>query len=118
MPKYMFFYRGGHEKIKHASPDQMQQVLQMWMDWIEDGIKAGWMLDRGNGLKPGGSIVNRDLSVIDAPFDDTKQLVDGYSMVEASNLNGAVELAKSSPMPKSGGTVEIRELSTFGKPDE
>ena len=117
MPKFMFVYRGGHEDMEQASPEQMQQVMQMWMDWISEGVDAGWMLDGGDGLKPEGSVVNADLSVTDGPFAEAKELVGGYSMVEAPNLAGAVELAKTSPMPKSGGTVEVREFANVGKQD-
>ena len=117
MPKFMFVYRGGHEDMENASPEQMQQVMQMWMDWIQGGVEAGWMLDGGDGLKPGGAVVNPDLSVTDGPFAESKELVGGYSMVEASDLAAAIELAKGSPMPKSGGTVEVRELANVGKQD-
>ena len=117
MPKFMFVYRGGHEGMEHASPEQMQQVMQMWMDWIAAGSEAGWMLDGGDALKPNGAVVNADLSVTDGPFAESKELVGGYSMVEASDLAAAIELAKGSPMPKSGGTVEVRELPNVGMPD-
>ncbi len=117
MPKYMFIYRGGHEKIKHASPEQIQQVMQMWMDWIEGGTEAGWMLDAGDGLKPSGAVVNTDLSVTNGLFAESKALVGGYSLVEASDLTTAIELAKDSPMPKSGGIVEVREIANSGKQD-
>lgn len=106
----MFIYRGGHDGMEDASPEQMQQVMQMWMDWIQDGTEAGWMLDGGDALKPGGAIVGPDQAVIDGPFAESKELVGGYSMVQASDLAAAVELAKGSPMTRSGGTVEVREL--------
>ena len=115
MPKFMFVYRGGHEGMKDASPEQMQQTMQMWMDWIQAGVDAGWMLDGGDGLEPGGAMVNADLSVTDGPFTESKELVGGYSMVEAPDLAAAVELAKGSPMPTSGGTVEVRQLANVGK---
>ena len=111
----MFVYRGGHEDMEQISPEQMQQVMQMWMDWIQGGTEAGWMIDGGDALKPGGAIVNSDLSVTDGPFAESKELVGGYSMVDAPDLAAAIELAKSSPMPKSGGTVEVRELPNLGK---
>ena len=63
------------------------------------------MLDRGDGLKPGGAVVNPDLSVTDGPFAESKELIGGYSMVEASDLAAAIELIKGSSMPKMGGTI-------------
>ena len=117
MSKFMFVYRGGHEDMKNASPEQMQQVMQMWMDWIQAGTEAGWMLDGGDGLKPEGAVVQPDLSVIDGPFAESKELVGGYSMVEAADLPAAIGLAKGSPMIASGGSVEVRELANVGKQD-
>jgi len=73
------------------------------------------MLDGGAGLKPSGALVHADMSVTDGPFAELKELVGGYSMVEAPDLAAAVELAKGSPIPKSGGTVEVRELPNMGK---
>ena len=117
MPKFMFVYRGGHDGMEHASPEEMQQVMQVWMDWIQDGVKAGWLLDGGDGLKPEGAIVNADLSVTDGPFTESKELVGGYSMVQAPDLAAAIELAKGSPMPQSGGSVEVRALANIGNQD-
>jgi hypothetical protein len=114
MSRFMFVYRGGHEQMVNASPDQMQKVMQTWMDWIEAGIAAGWMLDGGDGLNPGGAVVHSDLSVTDGPPAVSKNIVGGYSMVEAPDLAAAIELAKGSPLPKSGGLVEVRELVRIG----
>ena len=102
--------------MKHASPEQMQQVMQMWVDWIDEGIEAGWMLDGGDALKPGGAVVNPDLSLTNEPLAESKEVVGGYSMIEASDLAAAIKLAKGSPMLRSGGTVEVRELANVGKP--
>ena len=67
MPKFMFVYRGGDEAMKNASPEEMQQVMQSWMDWIQGGTEAGWMLDGGDALKPTGAVVSSDLSITDGP---------------------------------------------------
>ncbi|EMI25025.1 YCII-related protein [Rhodopirellula europaea SH398] len=118
MPKFMFVYRGGCDEMENASPDEMQKVMQLWMDWIQDGMKAGWLIDGGDGLKPEGATVHADLSVTDGPFTESKELVGGYSMVQAENLAAAVELAKTSPIIHHKGAVEVRELANVGQPEE
>lgn len=118
MPKYMFVYRGGHDDLDAATPEQMQQIMQRWMDWIQGGMEAGWMIDGGDALNSTGAIVNPDLSVTDGPFAESKELVGGYSLVQAPDLAAAVELAKGSPMPSSGGVVEVREVANFDQPEE
>ncbi len=118
MTKFMFVYRGGEEEMENATPEQMQQVMQMWMDWIQEGTEAGWLLDGGDALKPEGSVVHSDLSITDGPFAESKELVGGYSMVQAPDLPAAIELAKNCPMPKSGGSVEVRALPHAGMQSE
>jgi hypothetical protein len=115
MSKFMFVYRGGHERMEQASPEQMQQVMQMWMDWIQAGTEAGWMLDGGDALKPGGAIVNADLSVTDGPFAESKELVGGYTIVEANDLAAACELAKRTMKLAGGGKIEVREFANVGQ---
>jgi len=118
MAKFLFVYRGGNseEDMSQKSPEEMQKSMQVWMDWIEGGMKAGWLVDGGDALLPGGSVVNPDLSVTDGPFAESKELVGGYSMVEAADIAPAVELAKGCPMPAGGGTVEVRQLACVGEP--
>jgi hypothetical protein len=102
MPKFMFVYRGcskGNDCHEEMEPEQMQQFMQMWMDWIQAGTEAGWLLDNGDGLKPGGVVVNADLSLTDGPFAESKELVGGYSVVEAPDQAAAIELAKGCPIP-------------------
>ena len=111
----MFVYRDG-ENTPDLSPEEMQQAMQVWMDWIKNGMEAGWLLDGGDALKPDGRMVLADNSVTDGPFAESKELVGGYSMVEAADFDAAVELAKDSPMiAVHKGTIEIRELAGVGK---
>lgn len=115
MAKFLFVYRGGND-FETMSPEEMQQSMQRWMDWIQGGTEAGWLIDGGDALNPGGAVVNPDLTVTDGPFAESKELVGGYSMVEADSLEAAAELAKTCPMPAAGGTVEVRQLAEVGGP--
>ena len=46
----------------------------------------------------------------DGPFADTKEVLGGFSVVEAANLDEAIELAARLPAARLGGAVEIRPL--------
>lgn len=108
MAKFMFLYRG-NECATERSPEQMQQEMLAWGEWMGNGMKAGWLLDPGDGLEPGGKVLHADLTVTDGPFAESKELVGGYCMVEAADLAAAVERARS--MPRTGGKIEIRQLA-------
>ena len=73
------------------------------------------MLD-GDGLRPSshGAQVRFDdtgeVTVIDGPFTETKELVSGYWVFEVSSREEAIEWARKAPF--RGGELEIRPFST------
>lgn len=46
----------------------------------------------------------------DGPFADTKEVLGGVSIVEAANLDEAVEIASRVPAARLGGRVEVRPV--------
>ena len=49
-------------------------------------------------------------TVVDGPFAEAKDLVGGYLLVTADNLDDAAELARGCPILEVDGAVEIRPL--------
>jgi hypothetical protein len=48
--------------------------------------------------------------VTDGPFADTKEVLGGFFLVEAANLDEAIELATRIPAARLGGVVEVRPV--------
>ena len=48
----------------------------------------------------------------DGPFADTKEVLGGFCLVEAANLDEVLELAERVPVTRYGGIVEIRPVVT------
>ena len=46
----------------------------------------------------------------DGPFADTKEVLGGVYIVEAANLDEAIELAARMPAARLGGAVEVRPV--------
>ncbi|MFD9947364.1 YciI family protein [Nonomuraea sp. NPDC059023] len=46
----------------------------------------------------------------DGPFADTKEVLGGFCLVEAANLDEAVEMAARIPAARLGGVVEVRPV--------
>jgi len=113
MSKFMFIYRA-ESSDQAPSPEEMQEIMGRWMSWIEVGMKQGWMSDAGDALTPAGVVVRNSDVVTDGPFAESKELVNGYSVVEADSLQAAAALAKDCPIYSAGGCVEIRELALVG----
>ena len=48
--------------------------------------------------------------IIDGPYADTKEVLGGYFVFDASNLDEALEVAQRIPAVRLGGAVEVRPL--------
>ena len=58
-----------------------------------------------------GRVVNASKVVTDGPFVESKEIVGGYSIVQADTIDAAAELAKGCPGLLCGGKVEVRPLA-------
>jgi hypothetical protein len=48
----------------------------------------------------------------DGPFADTKEVLGGFVLIEAANLDEAIEMATHIPVTRFGGVVEVRPVVT------
>jgi hypothetical protein len=112
MAKFLFVYRGGDDAYARMTPDEIQQNMQKWGNWIREALQAGWMVDPGDALTPHeGKVVNAKKVVTDGPFVEAKECIGGFSIVQADSLDKAAELAKGCPGLLTGGKVEVRVLA-------
>jgi hypothetical protein len=62
-------------------------------------------------LERSGKVVSgKQKSIHDGPFAEAKDVVGGYTLVEAKDLAQAVELSKGCPILEVGGSVEVRPV--------
>jgi hypothetical protein len=108
MSEFVFLYRGG---ARDRSPEQMQQMMQKWMAWMKDLGANGHLKDRGQPLERAGKLVQgKQKTVTDGPFAEAKDVVGGYTLIEAEDLSEAVELSKGCPIFEVEGAVEVRPV--------
>ena len=108
MSEYIFLYRGAE---RPSSPQDAQQIMQKWMNWLQELSDKGHIKDRGQPLDATGMVVRgRQKTVTDGPFAEAKDLVGGYSVVEARDLAEAAELSKGCPIFERNGFVEVRPV--------
>ena len=115
MPKFMFLQRGSCDARPEMTPAEMEEAMKGWMEWMNRGTEEGWLLDPGSGLTGNGAVVQPDLTVIDGPYVESKELVGGYSIVQADDLTEACELAKQTMKLAGGGKIEVREFANVGQ---
>ena len=104
MTKYVFIYHAPMTPADAAppSPEQMAAVMGEWTAWA--GKVGDGMVDFGTPLA-GGVLVTKD-----GTSPSTRDVV-GYSIIEAADLDAALDLARSHPhltMP-GGCEIEVHE---------
>jgi hypothetical protein len=108
MSEFLYLYRGGSAP---TSPEQMQQTLEKWVAWFKDLGAKGNLKEPGHPLVQSGKVVSgQQKTVTDGPFAEAKDVVGGYSVIEAADVNQAAELAKGCPILEAGGGVEVRPI--------
>jgi hypothetical protein len=112
MAKFIYLFRNDPTAHRSISPEQMQQMMKKWLDWKAGLEKNGHIKQLGERLDPSGKVV-RAGAVTDGPFVEVKDSVQGFIMVDAADLEQAVELAKSCPILEGDGTVEVRGIASM-----
>jgi len=107
MSEFVFLYRGGDRAL---SPEVVQQNMNQWVAWFKDLTAKGHMVDRGQPLDGSGKVVNSTKMVTDGPFAEAKDVIGGYTLIQAKDLAEAAELAKGCPLLARSGAVEVRPV--------
>jgi hypothetical protein len=109
MAKFMVLFRSNPEAYRSISPEQMQQIVKKWMDWKDGLEKKGHINQLGERLDATGKVIRgKNKTVTDGPYVEVKDSVQGYMLLEAKDLDLALELAKGCPVLERDGTVEVR----------
>ena len=105
---YIFWNKGGMPPS--LTPAEMQKRMQKWMAWTETLSKSGH-LKGGESLESAGKVVWGPKKVVTfGPHAAAGDVVNGYLIISAQNLDEAVELAKDCPVLEGGWVVEVRQI--------
>ena len=87
-----------------------QEQMQKWMKWMESLGQKG-VLVGGEPLQSTGKHVSGSKKVVtDGPFVEAKELIGGYLIVNAKDINEAVEISKGCPIFDVDGNLEVRPI--------
>ena len=106
--------------MEGKSKQEMAVRVGAWFQYTEELQKSGKMLG-GEALQPTSTATtvrateSRTLTS-DGPFAETKEQLGGYYIIDANDLDEAIERAVEMPHIAEGGTVEVRPVMEFEKP--
>ena len=96
MNKFMFLYKG----FVPPTPE----IGRSWMEWFSQVGDS--MADSGNPISGGVEVTPDDVNEIELGTESFT----GYSIVNAENMEAAVELAKTNPMITSVVVYELARM--------
>jgi hypothetical protein len=113
MAEYMILICGDESAYATATPDVLQQVMEAHNRFSEQVAETGGKIIEGRALQPTSTATSiRGDVVTDGPFIETKEAIGGYYLVEARDLDHALQIGKLCPA-RFGG-VEVRPIMVFG----
>lgn len=98
MSKFLVTYFGGGMP---ADPAEAAAAVEAFGQWLARSGKS--VVDPGAPLKPGAQLATAK----PAP----KVAIGGYSVIEAPNLEAALEVLRSHPFVARGGTLQVDEAA-------
>lgn len=111
MEKFMLIFHGG--QMDGLSPEQMQEHMGKWFAWIEKLNKSEQYV-AGEPLLPGGKFISgssaKKKTVTDGPYTEGKEVVGGFFIVNAANMDEAVKICDDFPDYEMGGSIQVRQV--------
>ena len=123
--RFMIIVKATKDSEVGVMPEE--KLFATMADYHEQLAQAGALLD-GSGLQPRSKgwrirYNGKQRTVIDGPFAETKELVAGYTLIQAKSREEALAWTKRFPNPAvdgGEGEIEVRqlyELEDFGPGD-
>jgi hypothetical protein len=115
--KYLCLIYDDEKKMAGMSKADGDAFMSEYFAFTED-IKKSGHYRAGEALKPVQTATsvrmrNGKVSTTDGPFAETKEQLGGFYMVDAKDLNEAIQIASRIPSAKTG-TIEVRPVEDFG----
>ncbi len=112
MNDFLLVFRNSTQAgAQQPSPQQMQDMMKRWQDWIGGLAAQDKLVDRGNPLLRDGKVVKAGGLVTNGPYADISESIGGYTLIRAESLEEAARLTEGCPIFEMGGSVEVRQIS-------
>jgi hypothetical protein len=111
--KYLCLIYDEEKRLQAMTKSEMDGLMQEYFAFTR-AIQASGNLLGGNDLQPVQNattvrVRSGKVSTTDGPFAETKEQLGGYYLIEAADLNEAIQIAARIPSAKLGA-IEVRPV--------
>ena len=119
--KYLCLIYENEKEWEKLPPAESEAIMNEYFAFTND-IQASGKLLGGEALRPTATattvkVRNGKVSTTDGPYVETKEQLGGFYLIEANDLNEAIQIAGRIPSARFGG-VEIRPVMDFSQQAE
>ena len=112
--KYLCLIYGDETLRRHTTPAEQASIREQYMTYTRSITASGHLLG-GEALvlsDQARTVITRNgaKSATDGPYAETKEQLGGYYLVEARDLNEAIQLAARIPGSQFG-SIEVRPVA-------
>lgn len=94
---------------------QMNQYMQQWTLWLQSIADDGQLAEGGHHLSPTGKVIGPGQVETDGPYTKDKESMAGYIIIDATDMEDALTIARRCPILHGAGTsVEVRPVGVAG----
>ena len=112
MAKYLILIYEDEKSYTDPAPGAWEAAMEAHTRFAGQVGEKGGQLLGGDALQPTMTATSiRGDIVTDGPFAETKEALGGYYLIEAGDLDQALDIAKLCPAPYGG--VEVRPVMEF-----
>ena len=106
MSQFVFLYR----ESKKPTPKELEERMARCLAWFDDLRKNGHLAQYGHPLNRTDGRVVKKGEVTDGPYAETKDIVIGFSVIEAKDIDEAERLANACPLLDFDCILEVRPV--------
>ena len=114
--KYLCLIYESERAWETMTKEDGERIMGEYFAFTDDIKKSGHYM-AGEALQPTMTattvrVRNGKIGTTDGPFAETKEQLGGYYLVEAKDLNEAIQIAARIPAAKNG-SIEVRPIQSF-----
>jgi hypothetical protein len=114
--KYLCLIYENERNWQNTSPAEGEAIMKEYFTFTADIQRNGKYI-AGEALQPTQTattvrVRNGKVSTTDGPFAETKEQLGGFYLIEANDLNDAIQVAAKIPAVRSG-SIEVRPVVDF-----
>ena len=111
MKEFLLLIRTEGDHLQKLSPENQQKHVQRVGAYIGNLLKEGKLKSAQPLEMEGAMIETKGGKLKDGPFNETKEVIAGYFLVEAKDMEEAIGIAKANPVfEDESARIEVRPI--------